>query len=119
MRCRGDTSLCGSLATTPGRRRAGAGFRRARRLQREAQMLDFPLLPSVGRPHRNLSPWIGGGLLAAGGLAAIVAIALTPIRRAPGEVAPGAPPVVTAVAPFAAPCEIPDAGENHLPRWTI
>lgn len=83
-------------------------------------MLDFRLLPSVGRPHRNLSPWIGGGLLAIGGLGAIVAVALTPIRPVPpdGHIPAAAPAIDLSTFKMEPECEVPPA-EHDLAKWTI
>jgi len=91
------------------------------------EMLDFRLHRSVGRPHRNLSPWIGGGLLAIGGLGAIVAVALTPVRPEPsdGHIAAPAPSASQAgaieLATFSMEpeCEPPDADVHDLAKWTI
>jgi hypothetical protein len=86
-----------------------------------------PLHRSVVRPHRNLSPWFGGALLAAGGLSALVAVALTPVR----EAAPPPPPVQVVADPAPAPpdpvppppapvpCVVHDKDEYDLARWSI
>ena len=72
-----------------------------------AEMLDFRLLRSVGRPHRNLSPWIGGGLLAIGGLSALVAVALTPVRAVPAEGHMPMPEPASAPTPAPSPLPLP------------
>jgi hypothetical protein len=57
------------------------------------------LYRAVVSPHRNLSPWIGGALLSIGGLAAIAAIGLTPVRRTSNDADPAPEAAVTLVTP--------------------
>lgn len=85
-----------------------------------------PLHRSVERPHRNLSPWLGGGLLAAGGLSALIAVAVTPVRKAappatvaPVAVPPIAPPAAVAPPPAPVPCEVHDKDEYDLAKWSV